>query len=1361
MMSGALPLILLMMSFIYSGLTQGAAAETTDGKDEKDSASAAAETTNDNDKTDSSITLTCDIQRGENIQWTYSWFKDDLVIRDITERDYTITSVSDSGEYSCRGQRSDSQRSDISAAVTLTVSVKPTVSPDQHVFRGETVTLTCDIQGEGNIQWTYRWFKDGSVIPTVTERFYTITSEESDRGKYSCEAKRSDTSAAVSLTVSDLPTSTLTVTPTNPVFTGETVSMKCKIESEHSNWRYEWTYQQYTDSRYSVLQTSGRYTVNRDTLTIKPSETSDSTQYRCRGHIDGRSVSSYLSSAVSLFVKDLPTSTLTVTPTNPVFTGETVSMKCKIESEHSNWRYEWTYQQYTDSRYSVLQTSGRYTVNRDTLTIKPSETSDSTQYRCRGHIDGRSVSSQLSSAVSLFVKDLPTSTLTVTPTNPVFTGETVSMKCKIESEHSNWRYEWEYQQYTDSRYSELQTSERYTVNRDTLTIKPSKTSDSSQYWCRGHIDGRSVSSYWSSAVSLFVKDLPTSTLTLTLTNPVFTGETVSMKCKIESEHSNWRYEWTYQQYTGRRYSVLQTSGRYTVNRDTLTIRGATKSDQGQYKCKGQRNERPKSSQSSSAISLIMMDLPTSTLTVTPTNPVFTGETVNMKCKIESDHSNWRYEWTYRQYTDSRYSVLQTSERYTVNRDTLTIKPSETSDGGQYRCRGHIDGRSVSSYLSSAVSLFVKDLPTSTLTVTPTNPVFTGETVSMKCKIESDHSNWRYEWTYQQYTGRRYSVLQTSGRYTVNRDTLTIRGATKSDQGQYKCKGQRNERPNSSQSSSAISLIMMDLPTSTLTVTSLNPVFTGETVSMKCEIKSDHSNWRYEWTYRQYTDSRYSVLQTSERNTVNGDTLTIKPSKTSDGGQYWCQGHIDGRSVSSKFSSAVSLFVKDLPTSTLTVTPTNPVFTGETVSMTCKIESDHSNWRYEWTYWQYTDSRYSVLQTSGRYTVNGDTLTIQLSDTSDDGQYWCGGHIDGRSVSSQSSSIFSLFVKDLPTSTLNVIPDSPVFTGETVNLTCVIESNHSDWRYEWYKGTNNSVMVQTSDRNTVNRDTLTIRRVNESDQDQYWCRGQRDGRPKSSQKSNQINLSVNVSAASSSSLLVTAVVVGLSVFLLFFISLVLLWRYKKNKDQPRNLNQTSVPSRSAEFQPENSPLQSGCDHVYDDVATVKSRDKGSDYVHDDVTVKKNGDKDDRKPFSDVIYSDVTVKKKMDKDYTIAETNNVTYSEVGKGGKKCKSKDINITEPSDLTYAQINTQDKKNTKGKGAGLADIMIEMKSKQKNRGKSSESGDTFYSEVRHNTDKDADAGVDATYAQPIRKKNKTHADAEVNDATYAQPIRKKNKPRP
>uniref|UniRef100_A0A8C1CDH6 Ig-like domain-containing protein n=1 Tax=Cyprinus carpio carpio TaxID=630221 RepID=A0A8C1CDH6_CYPCA len=410
-------------------------------------------------------------------------------------------------------------------------------------------------------------------------------------------------------------------------------------------------------------------------------------------------------------------------------------------------------------------------------------------------------------------------------------------------------------------------------------------------------------------------------------------------------------------------------------------------------------------------------------------------------------------------------------------------------------------------MSLILAGLTQDLPRPTLTVTP-DSVFTGERVSLKCVINSDHSDWRYEWN--------KDSTEVSERYTVNTNTLTIERSETSDAGRYTCKGHIDRRSVSSQSSFAVSLSVKALPRTTLTVTPDSPVFTGERVILKCVINSDHSDWRYEW----YKGS--VMLQTSERYTVNRDTLTIRGATASDQGQFWCRGHRDGRSVSSQSSSAVSLTVKDSPRSTLTVTPDSPVFTGERVNLTCVIES-YSNWRqrnglkydrrYDWTpawrpEWRYEWYKGSVmLQTSERYTVNRDTLTIRGATESDQDQFWCRGQKDERPKSSQSRSV-SLTVKDLPRSTLTVTPDSPVFTGETVNLTCVINSNHSDWRYEWYKGGNNSVMLQTSERYTIDRDTLNIRGATESDQDQFWCRGQRDERPNSSQESERINLSVN-------------------------------------------------------------------------------------------------------------------------------------------------------------------------------------------------------------------------------------------------------------
>ncbi|XP_050959814.1 basement membrane-specific heparan sulfate proteoglycan core protein-like, partial [Labeo rohita] len=1056
-----------VMSFIHSGLTEGTDAEMmTDDEDKTNSSTLPTSTltvTPNSVFTGETVSLTCVIE--SHGDWRYEWYKGRTEVSKLyTVNGNTLTikqsKTSDAGQYTCKGHidaRSVSSHS--SFAVSLTVKALPTsiltVTPNS-VFTGETVNMTCVIKSHGD--WRYEWYKgrtEVSEVYTVNGNTLTIEqSKTSDAGQYTCKGHidarsvSSHSSSAVSLTVKALPTSTLTVTP-NSVFTGETVNLTCVIKS-HGDWRYEWY-----KGRTEVSEV---YTVNGNTLTIEQSKTSDAGQYTCKGHIDARSVSSQSSSAVSLTVKALPTSTLTVTP-NSVFTGETVNLTCVIKS-HGDWRYEWY-----KGRTEVSEV---YTVNGNTLTIEQSKTSDAGQYTCKGHIDARSVSSQSSSAVSLTVKDLPTSTLTVNP-NSVFTGETVNLKCVIESHYSNWRYEW----YKGS----TKVSEYYTVNRDTFTIRGVKKSDSGQYTCKGQRDGRPKSSQSSSAVSLTVMDLPTSTLTMN-PNSVFTGETVSMKCVISSDHSNWRYEW----YKGD----AKVSERYTVN--TLTIEQSKTSDAGQYTCKGHIDARSVSSHSSSAVSLTVTDLPTSTLTVTPDSPVFTGETVNLKCEIKSDHSDWRYEW----YKGNRDKpVSQTSDRYAVHGDSLSIVKAISTDAGQYWCKGQRDGRPQSSHFSSAVDLTVKDLPTSTLTVNP-NSVFTGETVNLKCVIESHYSNWRYEW----YKGR----TKVSEYYTVNRDTFTIRGVKKSDSGQYTCKGQRDGRPNSSQSSSAVSLTVMDLPTSTLTVTPDSPVFTGETVNLKCEIKSDHSDWRYEW-YKGNRDK--PVSQTSDRYAVHGDSLSIVKAISTDAGQYWCKGQRDGRPQSSHFSSAVDLTVKDLPTSTLTVTPDRLVFTGETVTLTCVIES-YSEWRYEW--YKGTDS--AMLHTSDRYTVNKNTLTIRGATESDQGQYWCRGQRDKRPQSSQSRPAVALSVKDLPTSTLTVTPDSPVFIGDTVNLTCVIKSNESDWKYEWYKGPNNSAMLQASEHYTLNRDTLTIRGVNESDQDQYWCKGQRDGRPSSSQESNQINLSVN-------------------------------------------------------------------------------------------------------------------------------------------------------------------------------------------------------------------------------------------------------------
>ncbi|XP_076120709.1 Fc receptor-like protein 5 [Alosa pseudoharengus] len=534
----------------------------------------------------------------------------------------------------------------------------------------------------------------------------------------------------------------------------------------------------------------------------------------------------------------------------------------------------------------------------------------------------------------------------------------------------------------------------------------------------------------------YPEELPLATLTVEPQGPVFTGETVTLECVIESL-SGWTYKW----YKG--------SSRTPVSEgNTFTINGATEFHKGQYWCQGERRDKPTLSQPSWKTTLDVKELPLATLTVEPQSPVFTGETVTLKCVIAS-LSGWTYKW----YKEP--SSVPVSEG-----NTFTIIAAAESHKGQYWCQGERRDRSIASHPSGKTTLDVKELPLATLTVEPQSPVFTGETVTLECVIESLSG-----WTYKLYKG--------SSRTPVSEgNTFTINGAAESHKGQYWCQGERRDRPSSSQPSGITTLDVKELPLATLTVEPQGPVFTGETVTLECVIES-LSGWTYKW----YKEP--SSVPVSE-----GNTFTIKGAAGSHKGQYWCQGERRDRSIASHPSGKTTLDVKELPLATLTVEPQSPVFTGETVTLECVIES-LSGWTYKW----YKESNRTPVSEGNTFTINGATASHK-------GQYWCQGERRDRPTSSQPSRETTLDVKELPLATLTVEPQSPVFTGETVTLKCVITSL-SGWTYKWYKESNRTPVSEGN--------TFTINGATASHKGQYWCQGERRDRPTSSQPSRVLTL----------------------------------------------------------------------------------------------------------------------------------------------------------------------------------------------------------------------------------------------------------------
>uniref|UniRef100_A0AAY4AFR8 Ig-like domain-containing protein n=1 Tax=Denticeps clupeoides TaxID=299321 RepID=A0AAY4AFR8_9TELE len=255
----------------------------------------------------------------------------------------------------------------------------------------------------------------------------------------------------------------------------------------------------------------------------------------------------------------------------------------------------------------------------------------------------------------------------------------------------------------------------------------------------------------------------------------------------------------------------------------------------------------------------------------------------------------------------------------------------------------------------------------------------------------------------------------------------------------------------------------DLPTPALTVDPQSPVFTGEKVTLKCEVKPS-SGWRYKW----YKEQSSNVVFQSE-----GNTFIIRAASGSDEGRYWCRGEREHSNTNTSTSRDVYLYVKDLPNATVTVeSPVEPFYPGDTVTLRCDI-TQYTDWEY---YYWYRDNTHIPSNTSK-------TITISLPTES--GQYVCSGRRKTRPQNSSSSQAVTVsYQAELPTPALTVDPQNPVFTGEKVTLKCEVKPS-SGWRYKWYKEQSSNVDFQSEGN------TFIITAASGSDEDRYWCRGERE------------------------------------------------------------------------------------------------------------------------------------------------------------------------------------------------------------------------------------------------------------------------------
>ncbi|XP_059389583.1 sialoadhesin-like [Carassius carassius] len=348
---------------------------------------------------------------------------------------------------------------------------KVTIKPAQHVFRGETVTLRCEIYDEGVTSWSYNWYKEGSDFEFNYQPELTIRSvTESDAGKYTCEgsetegSRRTQESDAVTLTVSERPKPKVTIKPAHHVFRGEKVTLRCDIYDEGvTSWRYSW----YKEGRFRFVSKLQEHTIMSVTE-------SDAGKYTCEGSETEGSCRTQESDAVTLTVSD-PRAVLSVSPQNWLTEGDPVTLICEVHSYSTGWMFRWFTLTVSPDQYDLLSDSsrgagGNYTVSSVAL-------NHTGVYVCRAEREKSVYKTQFSNTQLLWVTGVsPPVSLIVSPSRSQhFTSVSLSLSCEEQSNSTGWRVK----RYTDGGRLE-DCSLR---GGSTFTFSSIVPSDTGVYWC--------------------------------------------------------------------------------------------------------------------------------------------------------------------------------------------------------------------------------------------------------------------------------------------------------------------------------------------------------------------------------------------------------------------------------------------------------------------------------------------------------------------------------------------------------------------------------------------------------------------------------------------------------------------------------------------------------------------------------------------------------------------------------------------------------------------------------------------------------------------------------------------------------------
>nr|QRN78642.1 leukocyte immune-type receptor LITR2 [Carassius auratus] len=353
------------------------------------------------------------------------------------------------------------------------------IKPAQHVFRGETVTLRCDVYSEGVNSWQYTWYKHTSISVVSELQEHTFSSvTESDAGKYFCigaESKGSRISHSsddVTLTVSaSVPRAVLSVSPQKWLTEGDSVTLICQVNGSSTGWTFSWFTQ--TLASDSSRGAGGHYTVSSADL-------KHTGVYVCSAERGKPAYNTTISNTQLLWVTGVsPPVSLIVSPSRTQHFSDlsvSLSLSCEEQSNSTGWRMR----RYTDIWGLEGCSSVWGSQAGCTCTISSTSTDDTGVYWCE------SESGEKTHPVNITVH---LGVILESPVHPVTEGETLTLRCLDKYSTPNLRADF----YKYGTLIQSQTTE--------MIISTVSKSDEGFYSCKHREKGESPESWISVTAS--------------------------------------------------------------------------------------------------------------------------------------------------------------------------------------------------------------------------------------------------------------------------------------------------------------------------------------------------------------------------------------------------------------------------------------------------------------------------------------------------------------------------------------------------------------------------------------------------------------------------------------------------------------------------------------------------------------------------------------------------------------------------------------------------------------------------------------------------------------------------------------------